>query len=136
MGLLFALVLVLAVFLVVVNTRAGRALELVSAQQRELARLRALVDLTRAREWAEPAAEPEPEPVPEPVARPWPPVPMSSQVGVRAAPRPRRHGPGPISRALRQGWDQWIAANLLAVAGGVFVLLGAAFFVAVAISHG
>ncbi len=63
---------------------------------------------------------------------------MASLVGVfpeRTA-RPRREGPGPLAQALRTGWDEWIAANLLAVAGGVFVLLGAAFFVAVAISHG
>ncbi len=44
MGLLFALVvLLLAVFLLIVNTRAGRALELVAAQERELERLQRLV---------------------------------------------------------------------------------------------
>jgi uncharacterized membrane protein len=41
-----------------------------------------------------------------------------------------------IAAQLRSGWDQWIAQNLLAVAGGIFVLLGASFFVAVAISNG
>ena len=48
-------------------------------------------------------------------------------------------GPGlgeRIAAQLRIGWDQWIAQNLLAVAGGIFVLLGASFFVAVAISNG
>ena len=48
-------------------------------------------------------------------------------------------GPGlgdRIAAQLRIGWDQWIAQNLLAVTGGIFVLLGASFFVAVAISNG
>ena len=41
-----------------------------------------------------------------------------------------------LAEEMRQGWDQWIAQNLLAVAGGIFVLLGASFFVAVAITNG
>ena len=56
----------------------------------------------------------------------------------QATPKAPR-GPGlgeRIAAQLRSGWDQWIAQNLLAVAGGIFVLLGASFFVAVAISNG
>jgi uncharacterized membrane protein len=70
------------------------------------------------------------QPVREPVA--------AGPVAGPVAPKPPA---GPtlgdrIAAQLRIGWDQWIAQNLLAVAGGIFVLLGASFFVAVAISNG
>ena len=52
---------------------------------------------------------------------------------------PKRQGPTVgqrIAAQLRIGWDQWVAQNLLAAAGGTFVLVGASFFVAIAISNG
>ena len=112
-----------------------------------------------------PAAEPPvapPSGTPVPYARPaYRPVPPSELPVVPARPaapeapvqpvrQPVAAGVGPIgptpppgptlgdriAAQLRIGWDQWIAQNLLAVAGGIFVLLGASFFVAVAISNG
>jgi uncharacterized membrane protein len=70
-----------------------------------------------------------------PVPAPPPVAPRRPEPAAPKAPA----GPGVgerIAAQLRSGWDQWIAQNLLAVAGGIFVLLGASFFVAVAISNG
>ncbi len=144
---------------------AGRALTLATALEREIGRLNKLIATLRARDvvedrpvepappareqvWVEdpnawmgsrfeevpveqpPAREPEPEPEPETELQPV-------EAWMAAAPtRERRESLRALDSALRKGWDQWIAANLLAVAGGIFVLLGASFFVAVAISHG
>ena len=71
-----------------------------------------------------PPVESAPPPEAEPRSEPIPPFRVMPGIGDR------------IAAQLRTGWDQWIAQNLLAAAGGVFVLLGASFFVAVAISNG
>ena len=74
-----------------------------------------------------------PLPLPERTAPPLPPR-WQEKAAPAAPPVP---GLGErIAAQLRSGWDQWVAQNLLAVAGGIFVLLGASFFVAVAISNG
>lgn len=83
----------------------------------------------------------------EPAVVPPPAVPDAAGRTAVPSERPKAHEPEPsappvpglgerIAAQLRSGWDQWIAQNLLAVAGGIFVLLGASFFVAVAISNG
>jgi uncharacterized membrane protein len=106
--------------------------------------LRALQARLEAVELA--AGHPAPQPTPaRPAAAPRqpgtvrPPAPPPSAAPERDEWAPKRQGPTVgqrIAAQLRTGWDQWVAQNLLAAAGGTFVLVGASFFVAIAISNG
>ena len=128
-----------AVFALIVALLArSRAEAAVARESGDVAELRDAVARLEGR------AAPPPEPPRSAPVAPPPPVtaPSVPRPTATVAPRPRP-GPTPAEQAvtravgnLRQGWDRWVAENLLAVAGGVFVLLGAAFFVAVAVSHG
>ena len=92
---------------------------------------------------APPVAVPAPAPRPAPVAASAPPVPLATFAAkarsrpVGTPPRaPLPAAPAKAPRAPRVDWERWIGTHLLAIAGAAFILLGAVFFVTVAISNG
>ncbi len=126
----------------------------ISALKQDVSALKKQVALLEAERVPRPAAAatPPPAPVPRPAA-PVPPAPKAHPAPVPLAtwaagasrpaaasppvvPAPAPSTPKAAPRPPRADWERWIGTHLLAIAGAAFVLLGAVFFVTVAISNG